>query len=407
MEAVSVVVGVVVGVLLGAAGALAFARGGARPAGGTPAPADPGGSALETLPDAVLQLDGAGVVVASTRMAERLIGRGSLVGVGIADLVPQWSTLGSDTAERVVSGRGADLGERWTVEVRVGKGAAAPVELQRVATADGWWVVLRDHASHHAALERVTKANANLTEARDRALTASRAKTATLGRVAQSLRTPLTAIAGYGDLLVEELGERGHAELVSDAERIRSATDALEAVLQTLLDWSEIEAGRMEVTTTQFDLAPLLDDVAAPFRQDLAEGSRTLELDVEADLRAVANPDRVGQIVGHLLRNAVQHGASGAITLKARRWDQSIGITVRDQGPGLSTERLGAIFGAGGQEGTTGTGVSLHVAQVLASKMGGRLSAESEPGKGAAFTLVVKAAEDPSLGPPMLLDDED
>ena len=259
-------------------------------------------------------------------------------------------------------------------------------------------IVIFTHMIWRAAARALTAES----EARALAEAADAAKSAFVAMVSHELRTPISAIlAGAA-----EAGDaRSAGASASNLELISSSARMMRTLLDDLLDMSKIEAGRMGVEVTPFDLRRLMLETVrfwAPLarRGNLAfrlEGARGLPTWVEGD------PTRIRQILNNLLSNAMKFTDAGSITLRMaaeRRADGTCGLTlaVIDTGPGLTEAQIAGLFTAYGQLGDSvarthgGTGLGLNISRELARLMGGELVAESAPGRGATFRLSLDLA---------------
>ncbi len=238
-------------------------------------------------------------------------------------------------------------------------------------------------------------------EARAEAEEANRAKTEFLSAMSHELRTPLNAIAGYVDIL--DLGVHGaltDAQRV-DLGRIKRAQEVLLGLITDVLNFARLEAGRMEYRTEPVPLAPLLDgleSIVEPQVQAKGLGYRCTGCD--DGWEALGDPDRIRQILLNLLTNAVKFtplGGEVELSLEAR--NDQIYIHVRDTGRGIEPEKLESIFDPFVQvdrhrteESQQGVGLGLAISRELARGMDGEITAESAPGIGSRFTLVLPMA---------------
>jgi signal transduction histidine kinase len=236
--------------------------------------------------------------------------------------------------------------------------------------------------------------------AQEAAETANRAKSDFLAAMSHELRTPLNAIGGYTELM--EMGLRGPVteEQKKDLLRIRNSQQHLLGLVGRVLDLNRIERGEVDYEHTSIALDPLLiglEDLVFP--QAHAKNQRVHYAPDEPDLVVVADREKLRQIVINLLSNAIRHSPSGAsITIGARRAGaKAIAIVVADSGPGIPVEQQQAIFEPFVQldrsltSSVEGVGLGLAISRDLARGMGGDLSVQSEPGKGARFSLTLPA----------------
>jgi signal transduction histidine kinase len=208
-----------------------------------------------------------------------------------------------------------------------------------------------------------------------------------LMRVSHELRTPLTAIRGQVDALVdgifEEEAEQQLAYAAITAESLR-----LNRLVSDLLDLARLQAKRFGLEADEVDLNILLDQVVT------GQGAEARERDIDITLQSGALPvivgdgDRILQIVGNLVRNAVRWTPDeGTVVVSALAEAGRVWITVDDSGPGIALEKRADIFRAFYTEDGTGTGLGLAIARELAIAMGGTVTVADAPQGGARFVV--------------------
>ncbi len=264
---------------------------------------------------------------------------------------------------------------------------------------------LVEAASDHIALairnaqlfeEQVRLVNA-LTEARDAAESASRAKGMFLANMSHELRTPLNAIIGYGELLVEEMAEIGQDDLLEDAQNIVNAGRHLLSLINDILDFSKIEAGKMSLYLEPFDVAALVREVAETVEPLVRQNGNRLIVRTDPALSAiVADQSKVRQILLNLLSNAAKFTEGGQVTLEAVALDgEQVCFAVHDTGIGISPEQLERLFQPFTQADASttrrygGTGLGLAICKQLTEMMGGRIEVDSTPGQGSTFRVIL------------------
>jgi len=221
-----------------------------------------------------------------------------------------------------------------------------------------------------------------------------------LASVSHEIRTPVNVVLGYADLLLEDaFGKLAPAQR-EIVQRIGKNADDLSRLINDLIDLSRLDAGRLKIEIGAVDLAPLFGELSGIVEVMLAGKAGedvSFTASVAADCpRVSADPDRLKQILSNLLVNAAKFTERGSIALRAeRRGEDQVLVSVTDTGVGIPPSAHAAIFEPFRQlheHGRTGgAGIGLAVSARLAQRMGGTLAVESEPGRGARFTLTLPA----------------
>jgi signal transduction histidine kinase len=254
-----------------------------------------------------------------------------------------------------------------------------------------------DNARHHrAALDARSQAMQSAKEAED----ANAAKTQFLATMSHELRTPLNAIAGYTELL--RMGLRGPTtpDQDRDLDRITRSQQHLLSLINDILNFARLEAGRVEYDLRRVPVAELLGGLEAMIGPQLVQQSLHFTCDAgEDDLTVLADAEKVNQILLNLLANSVKFTDSGGeIAIKCDGDAHQVHIRVHDDGIGIPAERLESIFEPFVQVNRSlttssgGTGLGLAISRDLARAMQGELTVESEPGRGSTFTLSLPRA---------------
>jgi signal transduction histidine kinase len=226
------------------------------------------------------------------------------------------------------------------------------------------------------------------------ALAASDAKSAFLATMSHELRTPLNAIIGYQSLLKEAIdGPLNQAQL-TQLNRIRASADHLLGLIDEVLTFSRVEAGKEEVRREETSLRSIVNE-AITMIAPLAE---VKGLSVRADgdeAWLFTDGSKLRQILLNLLSNAVKFSDSGEIRIRSRLDGDMVEISVTDTGIGIAEENLERIFDPFWQveqrstRKVGGTGLGLSVSRTLARLIGGDIRVESEIGKGSSFILTL------------------
>ncbi len=250
---------------------------------------------------------------------------------------------------------------------------------------------------------------AELDAARERAEEAARAKSRFLAHMSHEVRTPLHGIVGAGELLRGTRLDEGQRQVLSV---LRRSSSALMALVDDVLDFSKLEAGRMRVAHERFDLHDAIHDAAEVFSPQAEAKGVDLLSHCTADLPAstVGDAARLRQILHNLVGNAVKFTERGEVRVFASPEPGADGspwvrIAVRDTGIGMDEAQLAGLFRAFEQADLTttrrfgGSGLGLAIARELATLLGGRIEVQSLPGQGSTFMLLLPLAE-PAPGRP-------
>ena len=265
-------------------------------------------------------------------------------------------------------------------------------------------------AALEAARQAADEARHEAERARAQAEEANTAKSAFLATMSHELRTPLNAIAGHVQLVEMELHGPVTAEQRTALGRVQRSQRHLLALINDVLDFAKLEAGRVELVPEDVELRETLADLGPMIEPQLA--ARRLAFRVEPGARrAVARADRakLQQILLNLLSNAVKFTPEGGrvgVVLDATGQDAAgagvVRLRVWDTGVGIPAEKLEAIFEPFVQANASltrtveGTGLGLAISRDLARRMGGELTAASAPGAGATFTLTLPRGGTPA-----------
>ncbi|MEO4047750.1 ATP-binding protein [Pseudomonas sp. CAU 1711] len=250
--------------------------------------------------------------------------------------------------------------------------------------------------------ERVHERTLELVAARDQALEASRIKSQFVASVSHELRTPLHAVISYSEMLLEELEDAGLGQLIEDQRKIQGAAQHLKMLIDEVLDFTKLEAGKMELHAGSIRLDALtanLRDTLAPLAQ---KNANRLDVQMADDLgELVSDRLKLSQCLYNLLSNACKFTENGTVTLSIQRERQQDGewysFQVSDTGIGMDAGQLARLFRPFSQGDSSitrkygGTGLGLAITHGLCQVLGGEITVDSQPGQGTVFRMRIPA----------------
>lgn len=228
-------------------------------------------------------------------------------------------------------------------------------------------------------------------------------KTAFLGTASHELRTPVTAIRGFSELLVRKWDELSDEQRVDFVRRIARNATSLSTLVGDLLDFARIERGEVRLATQALDfgalVALLVDELATVF------SDHRFDIDAEPGIMAMADADAVERIVSNLVANAAKFAPpASTVTVAVHEVGHRVELIVDDEGPGVpesERQRIFSRFYRGEGEAvvrTRGVGIGLSVVHDLTSRMGGTVTVADAPSGGARFRVELPAAADAASG---------
>jgi signal transduction histidine kinase/CheY-like chemotaxis protein len=257
---------------------------------------------------------------------------------------------------------------------------------------------------------------------------ASQHKSTFLANMSHELRTPLNAIIGYSEMLQEDAVDEGADGLVPDLKRVNTAGKHLLELINSILDLSKIEAGKMELQLEDFSVADTVEGIRDVIQPLAEKNGNRFEVDCDAAVGVMhADLTKVRQVLFNLLSNACKFTENGTVSVTVSgevvAGDAWVIFEVTDTGIGLTQEQLGRLFQEFSQADaeTTrkygGTGLGLALSRRLARMMGGEVTVASESGHGSTFTVrlpanvaqIVERVDsegDGSAGTVLVIDDE-
>jgi len=242
------------------------------------------------------------------------------------------------------------------------------------------------------------QAQEELSKAKHAAEEANRAKSTFLANMSHELRTPLNAIIGYSEMLEEETRDAGKIENVQDLKKIQAAGKHLLALINDVLDLSKIEAGKMGLHLETFDVPQVIEEMVTTLQPAAAKNSNSVNVRVAENVGTMkADITKVRQILFNLLSNACKFTDHGTISVDVDQIKaedkECIQFRVSDTGIGISAQQRQNLFQEFAQADSSiarkygGTGLGLAITHRFVQLMKGQINVESEPGKGAVFTV--------------------
>jgi signal transduction histidine kinase/ActR/RegA family two-component response regulator len=254
----------------------------------------------------------------------------------------------------------------------------------------------------HLLNARLSQQTAALAHAKDQAEAASRAKSDFLATISHEIRTPLNGVLGFAQLLGDTALNKEQHEYVSN---IRKSGDSLVLLVNDLLDYSKIEAGKFELAPDFFNLQEVLEDSCSMLASRAVERRIELVLDIAPvfPVRYFGDGLRIKQVMVNLISNALKFTEQGGVYLSAAVQGDAIELRIRDTGIGISKAQQALLFqrfyqaDSGSTRRYGGTGLGLAICKLLLELMGGSIAVESELGQGSCFVVRLPIGADDTI----------
>jgi PAS domain S-box-containing protein len=357
--------------------------------------------ALDAAPDALIIVDGSGIVRFANRQASGLFGysHDELVGQPLEQLVPERFRTGhvGHREDYFSTPRLRPMGAGMALFARRRDGGEFPVEISLSPVAADRALVaaaIRDVSERQRFEAELMAAREAADTARAAADRANQAKSRFLATASHDLRQPLQSLALLTGALRRTVTGADAAEVLVQQEH---AVGTMARLLSTLLDLSKLESGGVKAEPRDFRAARVLETIAPQFAA-LAR-SKSLDLVVEPSEESIhSDPAMVEQVLKNLVSNALKYTRQGSVVVYCRRESGLLRIEVRDTGIGIPASQLAYIYdefyqvGVPGHSARDGYGLGLSIVQRLVKLLNARLDVTSEVGKGSVFALLVPLA---------------
>ncbi len=245
-------------------------------------------------------------------------------------------------------------------------------------------------------VEDLNEKSVALARAMEQAQSADRLKSTFLATMSHELRTPLNSIMGFTGIVLQGMSGPLNEEQAKQLGMVQSSADHLLALINDVLDISKIEAGQVEILRRSFDMRPVIEQALRTVTPLAAKKGLSLDCAIVSDVGVlISDQRRVAQILINLVNNAVKFTEQGAVRIECRINEGRLETCVRDTGIGIKPEDMDKIFKPFSQVETSlarsheGTGLGLSICGKLVGMLGGTIRAESEWGKGSAFTFTL------------------
>lgn len=349
---------------------------------------------MEALPDGVLELDGARVILGANSAVTRLTGHAAeeLVGRPCSQVLEP----------RDEGGRPL-LVDGWHPSSRLPHVWRIPEHEVVLAGADGSDVrTFVTGAYRRDAGGGITGAVLMLRDAgRRRELATAGAQV--VSTVSHELRSPLTSVKGYTSLLLSRWDRLADADKKMMLEQVNHDADRVTRLINELLDISRLASGRLVLRRQMVDLAQLARDVVGKVEMEYPDMEATVEFPSQVP-EVYADPDKLVQVLTNLVENACKYASPKGLRIEGSSAGREVSVSVTDRGEGIPAEDLPKVFNRffRRSEGRpTGSGLGLWISRGLVKAHGGRLEVASTPGKGTtfSFTLPVVDFDEARLAP--------
>ncbi len=316
------------------------------------------------------------------------------IGMSTIDFViPEDKEFAIQITQQLFTGAEPDRSIRREFRVRTHDGGVIWLEGNPTVMRDDTGQPIAIISTFRDVTERREREDA-LAAARIEAEAATEAKTDFLSNMSHEIRTPLNGILGFTKLVCETDLNEEQADYLNN---IRSAGTMLREIVDDILDFSKVEAGRIEIDTVPFSLNEAVEDVVSLVKAARLNSRAVISHKVHADepIFMMGDETRLRQVLTNIIGNAAKFTEAGSIDVNASIEGEQIVITVKDTGPGIPKDKLDRVFEGFRQADSTitrkygGSGLGLSISRSLARLMGGDLTLDSVEGEGTTVTIKV------------------
>ncbi len=362
---------------------------------------------FDEFPTAAAVLEGTNLVfVAASKQYQQLVGNRRLIGLPFDEVFPDLAARGFSNLMRsaISTGQATFRTDQRISWDKAGNGTESEgifdfvyQPLPDVGDNVGVVVQVADVTERRQAESRVELARAQAEEALHKAEEASNSKSQFLATMSHELRTPLNAIAGHVQLLDMEVHGPVNATQREALARVARAQHHLLGLINDVLNFARIEAGKVEYRIEPLDLKDVVTDVVAMVEPQFATKNLALEVLLPGPVTVGADAEKLRQVLLNLLSNACKFTPSfGRVAIGWKETPDEVLVSVSDSGVGIVSEKLDAVFepfvqlNVAYSRPAEGTGLGLAISRELARGMGGDLTLESVAGEGSVFTVVLR-----------------
>ncbi len=227
-----------------------------------------------------------------------------------------------------------------------------------------------------------------------------------LSNVSHDLRTPITAIRGYAELLLSSGKDMPDAQIISYLTNIVKRSEQMERIVSDIIELTRMEANNAEFQFTNISMSEMLDELVTMYSLDLEESTKHIELEIPNDdlLIVKADPKKISRVFENLISNAINY-TEGEARIAVRAWrsngnmalsEQQVHISVSDNGIGIPAEEVGKIFdrfyrAKNSGINIKGTGLGLAIVKLICDRHNAKIMVTSEIGKGTTFEIIMPA----------------